>query len=97
MLLHPLDEFKPVTIREAHVRETDIEALARKLRLGTLDVACNGRIDIHAPERERQQLANVGLIVNDQCQGLAHELTTPSQRSGSANTILNMLPPPSRG
>ena len=70
--LDPVDELQSVSVRQAHVRQAQVEAAIAEQRLGTPDVARGLGCDVHAPERQRQELANVGFVVDNQCQGLLH-------------------------
>ena len=64
--LHPFHEFEAIAIREAHVGQADIEIVLSEQRLGAGNVHCRFRANVHAAERERQQLTNVRLVINNQ-------------------------------
>ena len=84
--------------RRMSVRHRSKIAFAEQF-LGARDVRGRLRLDVHAAERERQQLADVGFVIDDQCQRFLHSCgrsSCASQRSGSANTMRKMLPPPGR-
>ena len=61
---HPLEEVEPVTIRQAHVREAQVEALRFEQLLRRGDVAGRLRRELHARQRERDQLDQIGLVVD---------------------------------
>ncbi len=52
--LHPLNEFEPVTVREAHIRQAQVErtGLQKGFRAG--DIHRGLGADVHAPEGQRQ-------------------------------------------
>src|ERR671910_646823 len=58
------------------------------------DIGRRGSLEVHAIEREAHELEQIRLVIHDQDGGPAHR---SSQRLGSANTSLKMLPPPGRG
>ena len=62
-------------------------------------VARRRDVDLHAPERDGEQLADVGLVVDDQRAraSVLRSVISPSQRRGSAKMMRKMLPPPGRG
>ena len=106
-LLYVRDQIQSIAVRQSHIGETEGVALRGKQRPGTRQVAGRGGREIHACESEGHQLDQVRLVIDDQYNGCWSHLLNilacnhyeyrSCQRFGSANTILNMLPPPSRG
>ena len=107
VLLHPLDQIQPVAVGQLHVGQTQIEALGLEQPLRGARRLCAVRgVKIHALQRDGQELAEIGFVVDDQNGGLGHGCHCSlsgrvrrysSQRCGSLNTIRNTLPPPVRG
>ncbi len=94
-LLNVLHQLQTVAIGQAHVGQAQVERLPRQPVLGFLDVARATRVQLHPPQSDLQQLANVGLIVDDQdLLPLAH---VQLNLNGWAKVIRMQLPPPSRG
>jgi hypothetical protein len=71
--LYPLDEVEPVAVGQAHVGEHEAVALPAELADGARVVARRVHLELHAAERDGQQLADVGLVVDDQGAG-GHQL-----------------------
>ncbi len=97
LALNPLDELEPVAVGQTHVGEAEVERLLAERLLGGRDVETRARRDIHALERDRQELADVGFVVDDECDRFHRDSSLGCQRFGSANTMRNALPPPARG
>ena len=64
--LHPFNEFEAVAVRQAHVGQADIEIVLCEQCLGTGDVLSRLSANIHATQRQRQQFADVGFVIDDQ-------------------------------
>ncbi len=93
--LHPLDQFQPVPIRKSHVGQAQVVRACFEQRLGASDVLRRLGLNVHPAESQRQQFANIRFVINDKCAWSGH-FSADSQRSGSANTIRKILPPPGR-
>ncbi len=64
--LDPLDEVEPVAVRQPHVGQHQIETLAAEVLDGGGEVSGCGHLELHASERDREQFADVGLVVDYQ-------------------------------
>ena len=106
--LHPFDQFEAVAVGQAHVGQADIEFAVFERLPRACHVFGDDRLHVHPAQRQREQLPDVGFIVDHECHGFLHcvpvvpcrlidQSPTASQRFGSANTIRKILPPPSRG
>ena len=93
--LDPLDEVQAVAVRQPHVGEAQVEGAGAQLARGRADGVGRGHVEVHALERDAEQLADVGLVVDDERARFGHK--DLRQRCGSANTTRNTLPPPLRG
>ena len=98
VVLDPVDDVESVAVGKAHVREHEVEAFGAE-RLDRAGVVTRRHdLDLHAAERDGQQLADVGLVVDDQCARVRLAFGHQSfQRLGSAKMMRKMLPPPGRG
>ena len=98
---HPLEQIEAVAVGQPHVGEAQIEALRLEQLLRARDVARRLRGELHARQRQRDELDQIGLIIDDQYQRWRHALgpsgPQATQRSGSRNTMRNRLPPLVRG
>ncbi len=105
VLLDPAHELEPIPVRQAHVRETQVEALGFQKLARAGEVGRRAGLHVHAAQSEADELEQVRFVVDDQhhrliggvahaCEFLVHHT---SQRRGSANTSLNTLPPSARG
>ena len=97
LALQPLDELEPVAVRQPHVGQAEVERLLAERLLRARDVEARARRDVHALEGDRQELADVGFVVDDKGDGFHKDSSFGCQRFGSANTMRNALPPPGRG
>ena len=66
MLLNGLDQLQAVAIGQPHVGQTEIESHLAKQALSVCQAGSRSRIDAHAPQRQLQELTNIGFIVDDQ-------------------------------
>ena len=64
--LHPVHQVESVAVREAHVGQANIEAVLLEQRFRARDVDSRFAIDVHATEGQRQQFANVRLVIDDE-------------------------------
>jgi hypothetical protein len=64
--LDPLDDVETVAVRQPHVGEAQIERAAAQLARRRADGVGRRHVEIHALERDAEQLANIRLVVNDQ-------------------------------
>ena len=105
VFLDPGDEIEPIAVGQPHVGQTQIEALGLQQFPRGAEVRRRARGEIHAAEREADELEEIRLVIDDQDDwllravahrggGLVHHV---SHRRGSANTSRNRLPPPIRG
>ncbi len=105
VFLDPGDQVQPVAVGQAHVGETQVEALRLEEAPCTVEVRRGARRQIHAAQGQAHELEQIGLIVHDEHHGLVGHLAIArrrlvhqiSHRRGSAKTSLNTLPPPTRG
>ncbi len=70
--LHPLDEFEAVAIGQPHIGQAQIILVRGQLGFRARHIACGICADIHAPERQRQELADIRFVIDNQSIGLAH-------------------------
>src|SRR5271156_835796 len=106
ILLNPFHEIETIAVREPHVGQAQIERLSLEQSLRRSDRAGNARSEVHPLQGDRQELANIRLVVDDQYGRFRHvyivaseinSLRYASQRCGSLKTTLNTLPPSPRG
>jgi hypothetical protein len=83
--LHPLHELEPVAVGQAHVGQAEMKVRRLQLVAGLGEVDGGVRQDVHALERHREQLADVGFVVDDQDGGLGHS-GLPALRVGEDDT-----------
>ncbi len=70
--LHPLHQLETVAVGQAHVREAQVVADLQQLRRASARSAVvSGRVSMPF-EGHGQQLADIGLVVDDEDGGLAH-------------------------
>jgi hypothetical protein len=65
MQLHPPDKIKAIAIRQAHVCQAQVKGLRCEQGFGARNILCRFCADIHAPERERQELTDIRFVIND--------------------------------
>ena len=65
VLLNPFDEFQTVAVGQLHVGQAKIELLRLEHALSGSDVAGGTGIHVHALQRDRQQFAQIRLIIDD--------------------------------
>ncbi len=104
VFLDPANEVEPVTIRQAHVGEAQVEVTVLQQLLRGADIRSGPRVHVHAREREAHELEQIRLIVDYEYGRFGHlgpiEIDTRhrnSQRVGSANTRRKRPPPAGRG
>ncbi|MCY1534640.1 hypothetical protein D9M68_700180 [compost metagenome] len=93
-LLDVLHQFQAGTVGQAHVGQAQVEGLAAQPFAGFLEVAGAAGVELHPPEGDLQQFADIGLVVDDQ-----GSLSGHGQLSlrGWAKVMRKQLPPCSRG
>ena len=64
--LDPLDELEPVAVGQPHVGQHEVVAFATEAFHGGREVPRGDDVDLHAAERDREQFADVRLVVDDQ-------------------------------
>ena len=69
VLLDPGDEIEAVAVGKAHVGETQIELLVLQQAARGGDIGRGARVEIHAAQREADELEQVGLVIDDQHDG----------------------------
>ena len=99
VLLDPLHDVEAIAVGQAHVGEHEVETPGAEAADRGSVVARSLDFDLHATQRQRQQLANVRFVVDDQRAGrrLSGGGVHSFHRRGSANMTRKMLPPPGRG
>ena len=97
LALQPLDELEAVAVRQPHVGQAEVERLLVERQFRARDVEARAGRDVHALEGDRQELADMGFVVDDKGNGFHKDSSFGCQRFGSANTMRNALPPPGRG
>ncbi len=70
--LDPLDQAEAVAIGQAHVGQAQIERIGAQLTRGCGNRVGRGHLEIHALERDTQQLADIRLVIHDERAGLLH-------------------------
>ena len=68
--LDPLDEVEPVAVGQPHVGEDEAVALPAEQADGAGVVGRRVHRELHPPERDAQQLADVGFVVDDEGAGV---------------------------
>ncbi len=91
ILVHVPDEFDAVAVGQAHVGEAQAEGRRLRRRVGLAEIRHRRGVDVHALQRDLDQLADVGLVVDDQCAGTAH-VGSMSWRAGWEN-VMRKRPP----
>ena len=66
ILLHPFDQIQAIAVRQLHVGQAQIEPLGLEQPLRRADRAGNARGEVHALQGDRQELANIRLVIDDQ-------------------------------
>ncbi len=66
VFLNPRHEIEPVAVRQAHVREAQIELLGLQQSTRGADVRSGPRVEIHAAERKAHELEQVRLVIDDE-------------------------------
>ena len=77
MVLDPLDEVEAVAVRQAHVGEYEVVALAAEVLHGARIVSGGVHLELHAAERDREQ-----------CKGELHE---QQQRAAGDRVAANRI------
>ena len=78
--LNPLDQFQSAAIGKPHIGQTQIHGALGQGCLGAFHISAGSRLDVHAVKGDRQQLADIRLIVNHQRYGV-HNATLSSSAS----------------
>ncbi|MCY1366300.1 hypothetical protein D9M69_531900 [compost metagenome] len=93
-LLDVLHQFQAGAVGQAHVGQAQVEGLASQPFARFLEVARAAGVELHPPEGDLQQFADIGLVVDDQ-----GSLSGHGQLSlrGWAKVMRKQLPPCSRG
>ena len=68
--LDPLDDVQAVAVGQPHVGEAQIEGGAAQLARGRADSVGRGHVEVHALERDAEQLADVWLVVDNERAGV---------------------------
>ncbi|RMU56777.1 hypothetical protein ALP29_200146 [Pseudomonas syringae pv. avii] len=90
-VLDVLHQFQAVAIGQAHVGQAHIERLAGQPVMGLGNVAGAARVELHAPEGDLQEFANIRLIIDYQdLLPLAHAQLV---LNGWAKVMRKQLPP----
>jgi hypothetical protein len=69
---HPLEQVEAVAVGQPHIRETQIERLRFEEFLGAGHVARRLRRQLHARQRQRDQLDQIGLVIHHQHRRRGH-------------------------
>ena len=64
VLLYPFDQFQAIAVGQLHVGQAQIEVLGLEQSLRVSDAVCRSRIEIHALQRDGQQLAKIRLVID---------------------------------
>jgi hypothetical protein len=72
VLLDPGDEIETIAVGQTHVGETKIEFLRLQQPPRGTHIGGGARLQVHAAQREADELEQVGLIIHDQHGGFVH-------------------------
>jgi hypothetical protein len=73
--LDPLHDVQAIAVRQPHVGEAQVEGAAAQLARGRADGVGSGHFEIHALERDAEQLADVRLVVDNERPRFRHEIS----------------------
>ena len=99
-VLDEADEVYAVAVRQAHVGQAQVEFVLVQQIPGLLEIRGRARLEVHASQRQLQDLADVGLVVYDEdlVFALVHNDPSSAHSSGRAKVTRKRLPtPPSPG
>ncbi len=71
--LDPLDDVQAVAVRQPHVGEAQVEGAGAQLARGRADGVGRGHVEIHALQRDAEELADVRLVVDDERARFGHK------------------------
>ncbi|MNQ41251.1 hypothetical protein D3C85_549210 [compost metagenome] len=93
-LLDVLNQLQSGAVGQAHIGQAQVEGLASQPFARFLEIARAAGVELHPPEGDLQQFADIGLVVDDQ-----GSLSGHGQLSlrGWAKVMRKQLPPCSRG
>jgi len=80
-----------VTVRQAHVGQAEVEAMAAEQGTCLLQILCGTAVDLHPLKGQAEQFADVRFVVDDQGKGTGHGAA--SVGVSSAKRIRKQLPP----
>ena len=66
VILNPLYEAQPIAVWKSHVSETQVERSGAQLACCCRDRIRRRHVEVHALERDLQELADVGVVVDDE-------------------------------
>src|SRR5262245_57945943 len=70
--LYPFDKAQAVTVGKLHVSQAQVEVTRTKGTPGGREVGGAHHLDVHAVERDAEQLADVGFVVDDERAWISH-------------------------
>ena len=91
VLVHMANEIDAVAVGKPHIRETEIERQLPRGRVSVAQVGHRGGGHVHAFQGDLDELADVGLVVDDQCAGPVH-VGSMSCRPGWEKVMRNRPP-----